>query len=167
MAQPSSGWQADKARADVFMPAVKAILGRIILAEPTAFEDAHENTDLKTLVVRGTRIAVRMRDAATTPEKYWGQFTLRTSRPRGTKTELEKISEGWGDWFFYGFGDYTIGKIVSYVVIDLAAFRRRLINNIPAVRVDDRDNHDGSSGFRAYFVDDFDNRVIVHKWTRT
>ncbi len=162
---PSSArnWQADKAATDVFMPTVKAIMGRIMIVDPTAFEDQRENTDLKLLVTRGTRIAVRVRGAEDLA-RYGHEFTLRSSRPSGTKTELEKIAEGWGDWFFYGFGDTSTGKLLRYLVIDLAAFRRRLVLNRPPVAFADRDNADGSSSFRAYRVDSFDASVIVKQW---
>lgn len=160
-----SDWRLDKARADVFMPTVKAILGRIILVEATAFEDETQNTDLKVLVVRGTRVAVRIRDAANTDRRYWDQFTIRTTRPNGAKTELAKIAEGWGDWFFYGIGVYGARPtLVSYVVVDLEAFRRRLINNVPPVRFHDQANRDGSSGFRAFLISDFDQGVIRKRW---
>jgi hypothetical protein len=47
---------------------------------------------------------------------------IRLSRPNGTKTEFEKILDGWGDWFFYGhsISDYEIRR---WMVVDLHAFR--------------------------------------------
>lgn len=156
-------WQADKAATDIYMPTVKAIMGRIMLVTPSVFEDQRENTDLRLLVARGTRIAVRIRAARDVP-LYGHEFTIRASRPSGVKTELEKIADGWGDWFFYGFGDASTGRLVRYSVIDLAAFRRRLITNHPPVVFSDKANRDGSSTFRAYELESFDERVIVKQW---
>jgi hypothetical protein len=54
--------------------------------------------------------------------KYRDQFTIRKSRPSGIKSELDKILEGWGDYFFYGFGSND-GHIYDYKLCDLSVFR--------------------------------------------
>jgi hypothetical protein len=51
------------------------------------------------------------------------QFTIRYDRPSGAKTEWEKLREGWGDFFFYGFSDPTETRIRSFVLLDLRQFR--------------------------------------------
>jgi hypothetical protein len=146
-----SSWQEDKRWSDRFLPEIKRILGEHLIAEPPVEEDACRNTDLIVLRLDAVRIACRVRKHEYLA-RYGGQFTIRTGRPTGNKTELTKIIEGWGDYFFYGFADETETRLAQWVLGDLRAFRiyfcRRLAQG--AVPGQSKSNRDGSSDFAAF-----------------
>ena len=82
-------WQADKRWADVFMPEIKAILGMHLLGEASLEEDTERATDLIVLRMEAVRIGVRMRKKSYgANQNYLGEFTIRSGRGSGTKTEL-------------------------------------------------------------------------------
>ena len=115
-------WEKDKAWADQFMPDVCGILGRHIIGPAPVEEDAERNTDLIVLRMANSRIAVRMRSYERIWKKWPNQITIRTERPTQHKTEYEKIIEGWGQYFFYGFGTED-GLLGPWVLGNLTAFR--------------------------------------------
>src|SRR5439155_22782776 len=110
-------------------PEIKAHLGVSLIGPAPVEDDQCRNTDLVVLKMDGLRIACRMRrenaylhrDRSGNYE-YRGQFTIRCGRPNGTKTELSKIIEGWGDYFFYGFGGEH-GVLLDWHLLDLKVFR--------------------------------------------
>lgn len=148
-----NNWQDDKRWSDRFIPEIKRILGLYLIGEPPAEEDAERNTDLIVLKMEAVRIACRIRR----PEyfsKYPDDITIRTSRPSGTKTELAKLIEGFGDYFFYGFSDVEEQHLRAWKLCRLNAFRlwfnRYIVTNrgeIPGIL---KPNGDGSSDFRAF-----------------
>jgi hypothetical protein len=86
--------------------------------------------------------------------KYPNEFTIRAELSGGGKTELAKIIEGWGDYFFYGFADEAERSLALWLIGDLKAFRiwysRELARNkgvAPGVR---QNNTDNSSSFHAF-----------------
>jgi len=81
------GWETDKKWSDRYLPEIKSILGRCLIAEPPIEEDQERNTDLMVLRLDAVRIGCRIRKAGYL-EKYGDEFTIRTSRPSGAKTEL-------------------------------------------------------------------------------
>jgi hypothetical protein len=147
-----SDWEQDKRWADKFMPEIKAILGVHLIGEPPIEEDMERNTDLISLLMQPVRIGVRMRRKPKNGGDSWEkEFTLRAGRPSGAKTELRKIIEGWGDYFFYGWaGD---GPALGHWILgDLKAFRywfavQMSKGSVPGAK---RGNHDGSSTFRVF-----------------
>lgn len=161
-----SPWQADKRRADALMPEVKRILGEHLITVPADVEDMEHNTDLIVLGLGGgIRVAVRIRD-----ERYamnfGNEFTIRASRPNGTKTELSKIVEGWGNYFFYGFADESWSRLIAWTLGDLSVFRlwfNRSIYRMPEGQLPGaaQTNGDGSSGFRAFQIDDLPGEFVV------
>jgi hypothetical protein len=117
-------WQGDKGWADQFMPDIKSVLGRHLLGEASLAEDAKHATDLVVLQMKDLRIAVRMRRRKYAENQYYvGQFTIRTERRSGAKTELAKLIEGWGDYYFYGFEGLHDGQLGIWHLIDLKEFR--------------------------------------------
>jgi hypothetical protein len=87
-------WQDDKTWSDRFMPDIKAVLGQHLLGEASREDDAKHATDLVVLHMKDVRIAVRMRRRRYAEnEHYVGQFTIRTERRSGVKTELAKGEE--------------------------------------------------------------------------
>ena len=149
-----SGWQADKRWSDKFLPEIKSILGTHLIAEPPVEEDQERNTDLMVLRMDAIRVGCRIRRADKYFAKYAKEFTIRTARPKGTKTELAKIIEGWGDYFFYGFGDDKTGKLVRWGLGDLRVFRllfnSQIVKNNGRLPGIEKSNRDGSSDFRAF-----------------
>jgi len=121
----------DRAWSDKFIPLIKQIVGPLLL-EPTKFtEDTSEVTDLIVLMAKDMRIAARMRrfDAGYS-EQYPFDFTLRSNRSSGARTELRKVVDGWGDWLFYGHGSSESSLCIPrWMIIDLHAFRAHLIRD--------------------------------------
>lgn len=148
----SRGWERDKRWSDKFLPHIKSILGQHLIGEPPQEEDQMRNTDLMVLKMEAVRIACRIR----TPgyyDKYGGEFTIREGRPTGHKTELTKIIEGWGHYFFYGHaGDSD--RLLAWGLGDLNVFRiwhsRELVRHGGVLPGKQQNNHDNSSSFRAF-----------------
>jgi hypothetical protein len=147
-------WEQDKQETDPYLPMVKAICAAYILHEAPLEEDRDHNTDLMVLVADGLRIAVRLRRPWYYKEpRYQGEFTIRDTRPSGNATEWEKILDGFGDYFFYGFRTEKPPHLWAFGLLDLRVFRTWVIaffqqwgkypgrGGIP--------NPDGSSTFRA------------------
>jgi hypothetical protein len=114
---------------DRMTPHVKRIVGPLLL-EPASFElDVKEATDLIILHARDKRIAARVRRPGY-GRTYPFEFTIRSQLDNGCETELAKIINGFGDWFFYGHGteQNTIG---DWYLIDLNVFRAALIRRVP------------------------------------
>jgi hypothetical protein len=114
-------WERDKIEADRYMPEVKRLLAEYLLIEAPFEDDALKATDLKLIIAKDLRIAVRVRRPSY--EKYWGEFTLRSRRDSGAKTEFKKVMEGFGDLFFYGLRSEDDGALAHWVICDLSKFR--------------------------------------------
>lgn len=136
----------DRAWSDQFIPAIKGIVGPLLL-EPADFRrDATEATDLIVLVARDMRVAARVRRHGYADRYPW-QFTIRARRDTGATTELSKIVAGWGDWFFYGHASADGRAIDRWMVIDLQAVRAGLIRRHDAkctIKSGDKANGDGT-----------------------
>lgn len=159
-----TAWQTDKARSDIYLPTIKAIVGQIIIGEPPIEEDQERNTDLIVLRMAAVRIACRVR----THEylgKYAGDFTIRASRPSGFKTELTKIIEGWGDYIFYGFAEQNGPGLAKWGIGDLKVFRlwfsRYIASHQGSVPGRLIPNHDNSSDFRVFQWGDLPHDFII------
>lgn len=153
----------DKRWADRFLPQIKRILGEYLIGEAPFQEDAQRNTDLIVLRLDPVRIACRIRRNEYL--SYQDEFTIRSGRPSGQKTELSKVIEGWGDYFFYGFSDAAETSLVRWTLADLRVFRLRfamsLQANAGAVPGKEKPNQDGSSVFRVFKWRDFPDNFIV------
>ena len=158
-------WQDDKRWSDRFLPEIKRHLGEHLIGEPPVEEDAERNTDLIVLRMEAVRIACRVRKF-TYLSSFGDEFTIRSGRPSGIKTELTKIVEGWGDYLFYGFADQTETRLVRWTLMDLRVFRlwynRQLAsldaNRLPGAR---RSNSDGSSDFHCFRIAGMPPELIV------
>lgn len=138
------------------MPEIKQILGLYLIGEAPIEQDQTRNTDLIVLKLDAVRVACRIRRAEDYLGKYnyANEFTIRTTRPNtGNRTELAKIIAGFGDYFFYGFGDSSTGKLARWGLGDLSEFRlwfnSRIVQTgrVPGV---EKKNNDGSSDFRVF-----------------
>lgn len=156
------GWEKDKRWSDQFMDEIKSILGIHLIGEPPVEEDQERNTDLIVLKMDSVRIACRVRRNEYAV-RYGEEFTVRAGRPSGIKTELTKIIEGWGDYFFYGFGDES--KLSKWTLADLNVFRlwynqQLFLGNHPGIK---QNNDDGSSYFFAFRWDELPCNFIIAK----
>jgi len=125
-------WQQDKKKTDAFGLILKHIIAENLIVEGNVIQDQSENTDYLFVVPGRCRIASRLRldllsyfnvDAGA----LWGdQFTIRSGRPSGAHTELQKIiAEEKGDIFLYAWGTQEPEMAVpAYVFIDLRIFRQ-------------------------------------------
>jgi len=128
---------------DQYLPSVRGLVGPLLLVPAPVERDVSEATDLIVLRARDMTIAVRLRRPGYAG-RYPGQFTIRAKLPSGTKTELAKIVEGWGDWLFYGHADGHIG-ISEWVLIDLHHLRAAWIRKPSLLHTPD----DAASGKRS------------------
>jgi len=158
----ANDWVADKKWSDRYLPQIKSIIGRTFIQTAPIEEDQERNTDLIVFKMEPIRIACRLRRYEYFL-KYPGEFTIRAGRPNGTKTELTKIIEGWGNFFFYGFADDD--KIFSWRIGDLNVFRlwfnRCLLKNRGLIPGEQKKNTDKSSSFVVYDWNDLPNNFIV------
>lgn len=147
-----STWQYDKRWSDVFLPEIKQILGLYLIGEPPVEEDQERNTDLMVLKMDAVRVGCRIRRNQYLV-RYQNEFTIRSGRPSGTKTELTKIIEGWGDYFFYGFADVKCASLAAWKLCDMKVFRIWLMRELgenkkmPGIH---KNNADDSSSFEAF-----------------
>lgn len=121
-----SAYDIDRQWSDKFIPAIKSIVGPLLL-EPSPFDvDTKQATDLIVLNARDKMIAARVRRSGYA-DRYPYEFTIRAKRDSGARTELEKIVDGFADWMFYGHADGSTSGISRWMVINLAALRAALI----------------------------------------
>ena len=153
-------WEKDKKWSDKFMLEIKSILGMNLIAEAPIDEDSEHNTDLMILKLDSVRIACRIRKYQYL--RYAEEFTIRSSRPSGVKTELTKVIEGWGDYFFYGFSNDSETNLLKWLIGDLKAFRiwftRQISKNkgmMPGIAQKNYDNSSGFHAFKAFEIPDF------------
>ena len=141
-------WKKDKLWSDVFIPEIKQILGTHLIAPAPFDEDAERNTDLIVLKLEAVRIACRIRKNKYLAS-YGNQFTIRSGRPSGAKTELTKIIEGWGDYFFYGFAAANERHLERWILGRLGALRLYINRQLALNRRgwEQQKNIDGSSDF--------------------
>jgi len=156
-------WQYQKQWADGFLPEIKRILGEHLISEPPIEEDAEHNTDLMVLRLDAVRIACRIRKYDYL-KIYGNEFTIRAGLPSGAKTELTKIIEGWGDYFFYAFCDEQEEHLAKWSLCNLNVFRlwfnRQIIKNkeLPGDKIPNRDN---SSYFMAFTFSDLPEDFVI------
>lgn len=160
-------WSTDKQWSDKFIPFIKRILGEFIISDASFEEDATQNTDLIVLKHDDIRVACRVRRYEYVI-RYGYQFTIRYDRPMGTKTEFQKILDGWGTYFFYAFAGKTDDVFEKWFIGDLDVFRT-FISGHPDYARHAIENIDNSSRFLSFDCEGIDG-FIVHShgsWSRT
>jgi hypothetical protein len=142
-----------------FLPTIRRLVGPWLL-EPAPLDlDMAEATDLVMLGARDLRIGCRVRrrkdDAGRIyAERFPWDFTLRSKRDTGATTELEKITNGWGDLLFYGHeASEQSNDIERWFLINLASWRSHLMRRT-VLWGTDIPNGDGTY-FRKWDVRDF------------
>lgn len=156
-----ANWQTDKQWADTYFPiiqqCIKKFAGKLISIEVANYEkDTKQATDY-VLIVSSGAIGCRIRNGRWVFNKYH-EFTIRSSRPSGAVTELEKIRTGYPKWYFYGWTD---GSLMPYwIFVDMDMFRSsKQIDNPNTQNVK---NLDRSSSFIGYdIVDMYRHKCII------
>lgn len=136
----------DRAWSDQYIPAIKRIVGPLLLCESPIEVDQKQAADLIVMRARDMMIGCRVRRPGFAAD-YGSQFTIRCARDNGAKTELAKIVDGFGDWLFYGHAiDGEAIGIDPWYLIDLDAFRAHLIRDSKrhAIRHGKQSNYDGT-----------------------
>jgi hypothetical protein len=148
-------WQAQ------FIPAMKGIVGRYLVAEGSPEQDAQQNTDLIVLRLDGeVRVACRVRGYEQYRKLYGDQFTIRCDLPNGWPTELNKLLSGWGDYLLYGFGpkrtQFAVGRFAPWTLARLDVFRQHYRHGMGRRKR----NHDGTE-FLAFRWDQFPPQFVI------
>lgn len=147
--------------------------GDIMLAPPE--EDMKRNTDLSfDLYAYRFRIGCRIRRCFYFCGQYKNEFTLRSHRFSGRKTELAKIVDGFGDLFFYGFAGVNVAAsptatptpttLRHWFLASLGVFRRWRLHEIARTGKEpgiSKQNHDASSCFRVYSLTEMPPDFII------
>lgn len=156
-------YATDRQWSDLKIPTIRQIVGPLLL-EPAEFKvDAMQATDLIILHARDKRIAARVRRACYS-ERYQYEFTIRSARSSGAKTEITKLIEGFGDWMFYGHSDDDNGPgIGRWLVIDLNVFRANLIwhNKMSHLIYEQQRNRDNATQFIGFDIRSFIGEILV------
>lgn len=109
---------------DIHFPQIKRILNRnshhlMAFIEATKQQDCEQGFDA-IFTAQDVKIAIRIR-------KYeylrYSDFTVRACTTLGNKTEIDKIREGFGDYYFYGWETPSGRKLQQYMIIDLSKVR--------------------------------------------
>jgi len=143
MATRQTNFESNFAWQKKYMPAVFNIVGPRLLMEAPLEIDMKECTDLMVLIAKDMRIGCRIRR-----EGFLGfgdEFTIRSKVPSGAKTELAKITEGWGDWLFYAHAEHDdLPSLAKWMIVDLHAWRAHMIRSRSAIKKGERLNNDGT-----------------------
>lgn len=156
--QPNT-YRRQRRWSDQFIPAIKRIVGPCLLEESSFEVDTQQAADLVVVTAKNLTIAARIRRAKYYA-RYWNEFTIRSVN-KGHKTELQKITDGWGDWMFYGFAasdDDDQSEIAHWRLLDLKVFRGCLIRETQKGR--QRNNEDGT-GFSFFQISSFPKDLII------
>lgn len=112
-------WQIDKKWSDKFLPEIKRILvknaGAFLEVAIAPDEDDQEKaTDLIVTVDSG-QVAVRIRRDGY--NKKYRDWTIRSYRTSGQKTELEKLQSGFARWYLYLWTEQD--SVNDWILVDL------------------------------------------------
>ena len=156
----SGAYTNDRAWSDQFIPRIKRIVGPLLLEPAPLEEDCAHATDLIVLNARDRRIACRMRRVGFAL-RFPNDFTVRSQRDNGAETELSKMVNGFGDWFFYGHAASKDGiEISRWMIVDLSAWRSHRIRNPQRCRPKIMPNGDGTH-FAVFNLDQFNGKPDI------
>lgn len=146
------------------IPEIKRVCANYLIGEAPIQEDMERNTDLIVLRLDPVRVACRLRRFDYLA-RYPDEFTIRSGRPSGVQTELQKLLSGWGDYLFYGFASADGTSLAAWMLGDLSVFRlwhhRQLLAGKRPWQ--NQNNGDGSSTFCAYTVADLPPSFVVSR----
>lgn len=119
-------------------------------------EDMEQSTDM-VLEVNGATIAVRLRQAS----YPYRDLTIRSSLPSGHITELQKLKQGYTDWYIYGWCDSD--EIVEYILVNMNAVRQSGLLDVPRKQIR---NYDGTKFIAISQEELIDAFAINAHWTK-
>ena len=133
-------YHQNRAWADQYMEQVAKILRRnamYIMSVSIAPDvvDQKQATDM-IVEVKGGQVAVRIRRTTC----RYRDLTVR-AHCHGYKTEIDKLREGFGDWYLYGWVDDR-GDISEWILLNLDALRQSGLLDIKRKPIS---NHDGTA----------------------
>ena len=144
------------------MTEIKHLIVDLLIKEGSPEEDQKQNTDLLLLNFVSCKISCRVRKFEYL--KFKEEFTIRSKSKTGAETEIQKIIQGFGDFFFYGFADQEEKKICHWRLIDLKRFRLYFARlSFFGVLGQTKKNNDGSSDFLVFRYSDFPPDLIFAK----
>ena len=165
MSNTETKWKQSKQWSDQFLPEIKRILGEHLIREGTIEEDTKQNTDLIVLTLNPIRIACRIRKHQHLNKgNRANEFTIRKNVPSGNPSEMRKIWNGWGDYFFYGFSNETETAIQKWFIGDLEIFRnfvKQRYNETKKIPATTMINTDGSSDFYVFKLADMPDNFLL------
>lgn len=140
-------YQENRSWSDKFVPDIQRILqqctGRAAILSHD-LQDMQENTDMILMGLDNKRVACRVRRFSY-GQRYPYDFTIRSSQPSGSRTELHKLLDGFGDLLFYGFTDASEQTVETGFIGDLRIFRQWYTSGSGIAKM----NADGT-GFTAF-----------------
>lgn len=166
-----SGYSFDRKWSDQFIPEMCRIVGPHLLIPSTLEQDTKEAADLVVLKSAGVTVACRVRRFGYA-EKYANEFTIRSQRRNGSRTELEKIVDGWGDWMFYAHANESGDGFALWNLLDLSAWRAHLIREKlggEKIKRGTKPNQDGTTEFAWFDMRSFvgePNLIIANSTAR-
>ncbi|MFH0965328.1 MAG: hypothetical protein V2A58_15110 [Planctomycetota bacterium] len=161
-----SSYTTDRTWSDQFIPELRRVIGPYVLVPSSLEQDRREASDLVVFQATRLTIACRVRRAGYS-SRYPNQFTIRSKRTSGAKTELMKLIEGWGDWFFYGHAAETTPTLTCWWLLNLAAWRAALIldGRLPAdtrhIISGRQVNPDGATEFQWFDITSFPSALVI------
>ena len=99
-------------------------------------EDTRQATDMVIEVETGT-VCVRIRSHGSHKDKYRG-LTIRTKSAGNGKTEIHKLREGFGKYYFYAWADES-DVLAEWVLIDIDKVRDAGLLDEPVCQIPNRD----------------------------
>lgn len=116
-----SAWEHDKSWADGLRAQVedrvRLVVGEIVeLRDATAEQDRTEGFDYIILTQLGN-VACRLRRHCN-----YRDITIRSSRPSGVRTEIDKLKDGHAQLYFYGWVNEAGNGFADWVIFDVPRF---------------------------------------------
>lgn len=166
----TSSYQDDREWSDMFIPAIRQIVGPLLLVATPDLIDRREAADLMVFSPKPMMIGARIRAPGTLdllPNRYPNQFTVRFWRRSGSETEFAKLRAGFCDWFFYGQQSKVDPTgIDRWFLIDLAKWRYCLDEAEAAgdrkiIKCNHEINRDGETSFLVFYLATFPISILV------
>lgn len=147
-------YERDKAFSNRLLPEIEQCLRQgLEYKGPIGRRQGKQFADMLILELGSDRVGCRIRRFH--QWKYSHQFTIRTKRPQGHQTELDRILDGWCDYYFYGFADESEKRLHAWKLCRFRVFRERMTSS------EHRINPDQSSEFNAYNWDSFPGSFVL------
>lgn len=133
-------YQEQRIQSDRYLDSFKDILERnsmhfLSMEVSDEYKDTQESTDM-IIKIEGGDVALRVRE----PSCAFRDLTIRSRSKWGNTTEIDKLKQGFGDWYLYGWGD-GISNVNEYILVDLHKVRQF---NLLDVKRNEIPNGDGT-----------------------